>query len=486
MLVRSSKPTEYAATDQPHLLNRQLLLYVTTLPWVLGVFVFFGLTALLSVYFVLGYAALLLASLHAVGSSRDWLNPLFLVIVLGCVRFGIPGAMVALGNEPDFQAIGLMRIQTEEWILGHALALMGLLGVVTGWLLDPRLPATVIHRMEFLTHFRHRGFPVAAILCIGAGFLSLAIFVGSNLSLQDAVYGGELRQTEIRVGTGNYFYLALMLVAGSVLLTGYLTESGCLWWIAMLPASFAMLSYSVLGGRVMAFAPLAAAALVLWYRGGPVRLAWKKWAFALGLPALPVFSYVGQLYRGGGGIQGVVEGFSLVSLRDYMEYALWLDWGNLHSMAAAIMIGPGVLGGRTFSLLFWPLTEFLGFAGQSAGVLMATTLLGVRDRPWGFHATLIGDAYLNFGLWGVLTATVIFGMALRILYAQVRPSVSNTAIYALAAIYSLRILYISIEEFPHALATMCFAVFAVQLGRMLTLPSVARSSAVGISRGRRA
>jgi hypothetical protein len=200
----------------------------------------------------------------------------------------------------------------------------------------------------------------------------------------------------------------------------------------------------------------------------------KKTGVLLSLAVLPVFSYIGQLYRGGDGIDGVLEGFSLASLRGYMEYALWLDWGSLHSMAAAVMVGPGVLQGRTFSILFWPLSNILNFSGPSAGIYMTTALLGFGDRAWGFHATLIGDAYVNFGLFGVLATAVIFGVALRILYAQVRLQITNTAIYALAAVYSVRILYVSIAEFPHALVTLCFAIFVVQLGRALTLPSVTK------------
>ena len=183
---------------------------------------------------------------------------------------------------------------------------------------------------------------------------------------------------------------------------------------------------------------------------------------------------VGQIYRGGLGVEGIRQTFSLSSLIDYVNYALWLDWGNLHSMAAATMIGPGVLGGRTFSALIWPLSELLGIPGKSAGVYMVQTLVGIQDRKWAFHATLIGDAYLNFGLTGVLVVTMVTGIVLRILYVQIRTLLSNKAVYALAVVGSLRLFYESVETFTETLTLLVFAVFVVQLGRGLTFRPVTK------------
>jgi hypothetical protein len=205
-----------------------------------------------------------------------------------------------------------------------------------------------------------------------------------------------------------------------------------------------------------------------------------KILFILGIALLPVYSYLGQVYRGGQGLEGILaQGLSIATLIGYMKYSLWVDWGSLHSMAAATMIGPGVLGGYTFSVLLWPVSKFLQLPGRSAGVYMAETLVGfdeslgsdTRER-WGFHATLIGDAYLNFGLLGVLAATIVFGIVLRILYLQIRVKLSNIAVYALGVACSLRLFYVSIENYPNVLVILAFTVFVIQLGRLLTLRSV--------------
>jgi len=197
-------------------------------------------------------------------------------------------------------------------------------------------------------------------------------------------------------------------------------------------------------------------------------------AFIAGFALLPLFAFVGQIYRGGLGVEGVAETFSLTSLIAYLNYAVWVDMGNLHAMAAAVMIGPGVLGGQTFSVLLWPLSKFLALPGQSAGVLMVESLVGLQERKWAFHATLIGDGYLNFGVIGVLITTILLGVVLRILYEQIKESVGNFAIYSFAFIYCIRIFYESIEVFPEGLWVLGVAVLVAQLARFLTPQSTAQ------------
>jgi hypothetical protein len=452
--------------------NQLALGYLTVFTCFLGIFVFAGLTWIIPLYFGLAYIALSVALVRAIRLNHDGLNPLSLIILIGFIRFSIPAFMMLFGRDPDIPIFETMRIGGQDWMLGHALALMGLLGVVTGWLLPVRLAPRFLRRLETLTTFRYGGLPLAAISCMAIGFVALALFVGSNMSIEAAVVTGEMRETEIQVGTGKFFYLAFMLSAGSLVYTTYLNEKGHTPWVIILPALLSMISFSVLGGRVMALVPLAAAGLILWYRNDAVKASMKFW-LVLSVPLLAIFSYVGQAYRGGLGIQGVVEAFSLSGLVDYMKYALWIDWGTLHAMAAAVMIGPGVLEGRTFSVLLWPLAEFLGLSGKSAGVFMVQMLLpDSLERKWAFHATLIGDAYLNYGVVGVVITTIIFGIILRILYDQIRVNVSNTAIYAIAAVQSVRLFYESIEKFPETMVLLAFAVFVAQLARGLTLPTM--------------
>jgi oligosaccharide repeat unit polymerase len=456
-----------------------MLLYLTCLAWIFGTFLLWGLTFLTAIYFVLAYGTLLWALLACARSSRDWINPLTLVLALGFIRFSIPGFMIWLGLESGLAIFDLMGIRRQDWVMGHALALMGLLGVVTGWHLNLKLPPSAIRKIEALTGHFSKGLPVAAVLSMSVGLIALYLFVSSNASFQEAIYTGEMRGTEIQEGTGKYFRVALMLISSSVVFSIYLGKGGYAWWSAILPSAVAAGAFAVLGGRSLAFLPVAAAWFGLWCRNHTSKTSMRI-ALVLGVVLLPVYSYLGQVYRGGLGVEGVTaQIFSPSAVLQYLSYSVWLDWGHLHSMAAAVMIGPGVLGGQTFSVLLWPLSKILQLPARSAGVFMVDELLpdyGTVSRgKWGFHATLIGDAYLNFGSVGVIGATIIFGILLRILYGQIREQLSNTAFYGLALVCCLQILYISIQDMADAILILGFGIFVVQLGRFFNVPSVSPS-----------
>ena len=128
-----------------------MLLYFTSLAWLCAIFILSGLTWIIPIYFVLAYLALFFAVLSSVRPSRDWLNPLALVLIVGFIRFSVPGLMTLFGVEPSgVPVFYMMGVERHDWVLGHVLGLMGLLGVVTGWLLDLKLPARVLRRIELL------------------------------------------------------------------------------------------------------------------------------------------------------------------------------------------------------------------------------------------------------------------------------------------------------------------------------------------------
>jgi hypothetical protein len=452
-----------------------MLLYLTCLAWIFGIFILWDLTFLSPVFFVLAYGVLLWAFWTAAWSSRDWLNPLTLVLALGFIRFSIPGFMTWMEMESGLVIFDLMGIRPQDWLMGHVLALVGLLGVVTGWQLNLKLPPWAIRKIEALTGRASKGLglPLAAVLCMFVGLVALYLFISSNVSFEDAIYTGEMRGTEIQEGSGKYFRVALMLISSSVVFSIYLANAGWVWWMAMLPSAVATISIAILGGRSLASIPIAAAWFGLWCRNQGSKTSMKI-ALILGIVLLPVYSYLGTVYRGGLGAEGVAaQVFSLSAVLQYLEYSLWLDWGGLHGMAAAVIIGPGELGGLTFSILLFPLTKILGLPGRSAGVFMVDTLLPgpATRRKWGFHATLIGDAYLNFGALGVVAATIIFGILLRLVYGQIREKLSNTAFYGLATLCLFQIFYISIENVPDAYLILAFGILVVQLGRFFNVPS---------------
>jgi len=443
-------------------------LYFPVLACALGWFALSGMLWLLPVYFSVAYIILGITLLSVVRLSRDVLNPLLLVLCLGIIRFSVPG-FLALKSDPDFLVFQLMRLERDTWILGHALALAGLLGVVVGWLLPlqlfgsrQRLPAIGASLNMGLS----RGVPYAASLGMLLGLAALFVFVGSHVSVSEAVSTGEMRGTEIQEGTGKYFHLSLMLIASSVVFSSYLMERRYIWWIACLPAIVAAVSFGVLGGRVRTFVPIACVVLLLWYRRNELKVP-VRIGFALALVLLPVFSYVGQLYRGGLGVDAFARIFSVSSLTEYVNYAVWLEWGQLHSLAGAILVGPGVLEGRTFTALLWPLTKFVELSGKSAGVFIVQTLVGMGERKWSLHATLIGDAYLNFGILGVFVVTAVFGLLLSNAYKAFRQGAIGAPYYSLALFYSLRIFFESVEKWGEGLVMIVFAFLLIKVGPRL-------------------
>ena len=450
--------------DLKPLIYRSGLLYFPLIAWILGIFVFSGITWIIPLYFCFAYAILWLTARSVNRFWRDPLNPVSLVLVLGFIRFSIPG-FLSLRSEPDLPIFQMMRLEGETWILGHALALVGVLGVVIGWQMPMQLPGRRLLATSAIFRIRRsNALSYAAIVGICIGLAALVVFVRSHGGIVEAVGTGEMRSTEIQEGTGKFFYLSLMLISSSVVFSGYLIRKRYAWWITPLPPMLAASWFWVLGGRSRAFVPIACVVLMLWYRRDELKVPVKT-IFALTLVLLPVLSYVGLAYRGGEGMNAFTQIFSLSALVDYVNYSVWIDWGQLHALAGAIAVGPGSLGGQTFSYnLLWQLSKFLDLPGKGAGTFIVQTLLGESERSWGFHATLIGDAYLNYGFMGVLLVSASFGMVLKLIYSGFRRGHIDASYYSLAAIYCMRIFYESVEKFGEMLVVLTFAFAIIRLG----------------------
>jgi hypothetical protein len=442
--------------------------YFLLFAFLLGAFILSGITWLLPAYFSISYIVLGFTFLSVTRFWREWLNPLSIVLIAGLIRFTIPG-FLSFRTDPDFSIFQIMDLERDHWIRGHALALAGLLGVGLGWLMPMHLSGSgrSLRRIGLCPNLRSsRGLPYAAMLGMLIGLAALILFIGSHVPVSEAVSTGEMRGTEVRAGTGKYFHLSLMLIASSVVFSAYLIERRYSWFVTSLPAVVAAASFWVLGGRVRAIVPMACVALLLWYRRNELKVPVRT-GFVLSLILLPVFSYVGQLYRGGMGLEAFSEIFSVSSLIDYVNYAVWLDWGQLHALAGAVAIGPGVLGGQTFTALLWPLTKFVDLPGKSAGVFIVQTLVGYDEEKWAFHATLIGDAYLNFGVLGVFVVTAAFGFLLRKVYVAFKQGTIGAVYYSLVMVYGLRIFFESVEEWSEGLEMMVYAYLLIRFGPIL-------------------
>ena len=437
-------------------------------------------------YFVpAAYFAILYSSINALRAWRDPFNPLCLVLAVGFLRFFLPGILILSGaNDEQIGLFQLMKLTDDDWQWAHALALVGMLAVVLGWLLvHAKSVAVKALRFEL-----NGGVKYASIIAMAAGFTGLAAFFVMNAS-PGAILSGEFRSTTIQEGTGKYFFMAYLLISGSATLCCYLVNRG-FTWLALIPSGISMLSFWPLGGRGRAVMSVAAGLILLWYRFRQ-RQGWQKltvrpaYLFAalfLLICTVSVF-YLGDYYRGNTEARAASDGISLSGMWDYSKSAIYTDIGQLHSLAGAIAIGPAVLGGDSFiGSLSWPLSKFIALPSRSSGVYLVETLVGfVDDRKWALNSSLIGDAYLNFGLPGIVAVMVLYGALLKQLYLTFLRGGIHIVIYVLATLYGVNMLWVSIEVWPQALTVLCFAFAVNWLGRTVFQPRGTKTRIAGNS-----
>lgn len=396
--------------------------------------------------------------------ERDVLNPLGLILIIGLVRFTVPGLVLFFnggGGVPFFDFLG---IQPLDWLLGLVLGASGLLAFALGWFTVPA-PLHVPEGVRQGVSSRTAG-PAALVMLAGA--LCLVVFVSSNASLTSTVVEGTFRGAEVQRGTGKYFYLGLVMISGSVILTAYLLQNNKrLPWKGLWPVFIAMLLYIVLGGRGRAATPILIGLVMCLYVAGDPRGSFKVWvSLAALILVMTWMAYMVALYRGGLGVEALGESFSFKGLWNYITFSLLVDVGHLHSMAAATMVGPGVLEGRTFYGLLGPMNKILLLPEKSSGVYMVQVLAGMGDRRWGLHATLIGDAYVNFGVPGVAAVMAFFGFLVRIAYTSFRHGYLHCALYAIMLVYALRIVFESIEKWGEFCIVLAVAAGLLALGKL--------------------
>jgi oligosaccharide repeat unit polymerase len=435
------------------------------------------------------YLGLFLVFRTAAVTSRDIFNPLCLVLVIGFIRFSCPAFLFLAGIEqPDEVALFYreMGLSESDWFWAHVLALTSVAGVALGWLVVRRhSPNSLPLHFYFPPGLSH-----AAVFGMLVGSVALLLFIVKNASLS-AVVTGAIRSTTIQVGTGVYFRLSYMLIAGSILLSAYLLKRDK-GRIALVPVICAAVALLTLGGRGRASIPLLTGLLLRWYhnreRGGWPTISFRFRHVLIGwsilLPAVWVL-YFGSLYRGGDGLSALSQSLSLKGIAQYIQYAIFVDSGQLHALAGAVAIGPGVLGGETFfAALSWPLSKWLPMPGRSAGVFIIDSLVGFRGEDrWGVNASLIGDAYLNFGLVGIMFVMPLFGILAKLLYSRFRAGRLNAAIYAFAAVYGVGLFLKSIQAWENILVGLVFIAMIIRFGELLVSHSVRAKGTRGSTSG---
>jgi hypothetical protein len=438
---------------------------------------------------VLGsYMALIAAFIRTMRSTRDILNPLSVIVLLGTIRFTIPWLLVSSGIETQNTLFQLLRLESIDWQRGELLALVGMLAFSLGWMIMSDRGVTS-WRMSYSLP---PGIQYSGLVGMAIGLAALMAFLGGNAaSIVTVVMEGTFRGTTIQEGTGAFFYLALLLPASSIVL--------CSYWIvqrrrflALSAVGLSTIGFLTLGGRARAAVAIIAGILLIWYfgrrSGTRSLLSGRQSRFLIGLAGVAVslvILYVGAVYRGNprlpeGGLT------STAGVEAYASFGFLLDIGHLHALAASTAIGPVLNGSSLLGPLTFPLTEFIGVNEVSSGMFLVEETIGFStptSRRWGFDPSLMGDGYLNFGSAGVVVLCGIMGMALKVLYRKFRDGSIYAAVYVLAMIYSLRILFESIEKWAEMLAIVGFALLVIQASWLFAVRSSSRR-AVPVTNGR--
>jgi hypothetical protein len=422
----------------------------------------------------IGYMGAVVAFRHSIISSRDLFNPLCIILFISFIRYSSPGVLLMAGVEPSpgiSEFYRLMGLSESDWLWAHVLSLTSIAGIALGWFLVRGQPSEPVQLgFSFAPGVGH-----AAVLGMLVGLAALVVFIVVNASL-GAILTGAIRSTTIQVGTGKYFFLIYMMIAGSILLSAYLLAKNKPR-VALIPVVLCGLFLLPLGGRGRAITPFLAALLLQWYRQREQK-AWPRFRLRMAHVFVLVASFIfamwlfhfGAMYRGGQGIGALAESLSLQGNWEHAKSSVFGEFGQLHSLAGAIAIGPGVLEGKTFfASLSWPLSEVLPIPGRSAGIFIVETLVGFPQNKWGLHASLIGDAYLNFGLFGIMLIMPIFGILSKLLYAKFRTGRLNPAIYVFAAVYGINLYLKSIDTWPYTLTGLVFMWVIIRVADFLNL-----------------
>ena len=394
---------------------------------------------------------LVAAGATMVHRTDDPLHPLVLLLAVGAARFIVPWSLILAGqgDDPTLRAMG---IASPAWNLAAAYTVLGLLAMALAFWMRSNTMPTVEPNTPI-------GSATMPLVVAGVGLVGIATYFLANAPASEVVHGG-FRRVEVQEGSGIYFYLSLLLIPSAVLLTDILLRLGSHWLVSVVPVLIAGAAYFTLGGRARAVTPIVAGLLAVWYRRrSHIRRRKLLLMAALSVLALLWLGFLGDRYRGGEGLRALGPALQMQGFVEYLQGAALTDVGQLHGMAGAIELGPASLEGQTFlTALTWPASAILGLPGRSVGVMVVEETMHLQSPGWGFHASIIGEAYANFGPLGVLVGGVFLGFLGAAIYRRFRLGTLPLFIYSLVVVYLVRIFFESVQKWPEALIVIATAV----------------------------
>jgi len=409
--------------------------------------------------------------------SRDPFHPLVLLFGVWSLRIFLPiVVIIATGMIPERQK--QMGLSTSDTLNGVLLAMVAFYTLFWSWLVVGQRSIGVQLETDADLPL---GFSAACGFIIGAVGFYLLIVLNTG-SLVGTVFSGEFRALEIQEGTGVYKYLSYFLIGAAVFLTGFIVNRlpsiKISKPIAMGPALVVGFAYFVTGARSRALIPIIASGLFLYYHtrsatGWPSPTQAISQVLRVAVVGIPIFFWflrTGRLYRGGGGTEIIPEVLSITGYLQFVREILLTGLPVLRGLGGSVRIGPGVMGGKSYHALLWPLTKQdvppESLSGKNPGQFIIEALLGVES--FGTHPTMAGGSYLNFGMLGTVIVFLVLGAGLSLIYHSMRRGRLHVGIYSLAAVTIIRMINVHINKWAEVEVMVGGAVVIYLTGKALS------------------
>jgi oligosaccharide repeat unit polymerase len=409
------------------------------------------------VWFILAAGLATLLSLFLVKRIGNLVLLPLIVISLALIRFGLHYYLLEywgeISNELEVMGISDSRYLAEG--LDNATLFLIFFGI--GFYLLGQYRLFFERKLSSVGDKCYKKNKLYLLFCVG--LLSVfAFFILNGAGIEDLVSGG-FRGRNITGGTGFLFYFSFVAIpSGLILIYEFLRQNRLVSALLVALVFFAV--FAVLGGRVRAFILLAS--FILMYVLS-IKLVLKNvhkiaFLFLFCFISLQIFVALSS-YRSGVGADDI--SYSIASL-----YASFIsEIGQIHSLAASAQFAGALSDDGAWTNLFWPLNSMLGSGARSGGVFVVESLLDdfSSGRKWGFHSTMIGDAFLGFGSIGVVVFSFIFGGVLGASIRWYKRGLVQYSFLILLFIELIRVIFETMDKLPEVYVTMVFYYIVVKI-----------------------
>lgn len=374
--------------------------------------------------------------------------------VIGVVRFGFHYWLMAAGVHENKELVVLGLAYRDAYDQALPMLLVFLFSYAIGFAANaaqkPRLIVPSVYRRKrynrkllFMAFFLGLMFTLVFFVLNGGGF--------------STIISGDFRRYEIIKNTGYFFYIGLVSIpSGAILITDYFAKNRARYAFAV--AISYMMVFSILGGRVRALILLALWAVQYWkslYEHSKLKKNRRSIMvlISMALFSLVIFLILGS-YRSGVGLSmDLVAGFRF---GEKLLGSFYSEIGLYQSLVSISRYPGELMWTGAWTNVIYPFNHMLGLGSRSGGVFAVQ--MGLDDfssgRAWGFHASIIGDSFLAFGLPSVAIFSFLVGYLMSESMYRLRNGKISDALFLLVFLAFVRVTYESMDKIPEIYITL--------------------------------